>query len=35
MLSKEKHEAWHALFGNKTIPEIIGLLKKIEKRRYK
>lgn len=32
-LSEKKHEAWHILFANKTIPEIIGLLKKIQKRR--
>ncbi len=28
-LWRKKHDAWHRLFGDKTLPEIIALLRKI------
>jgi hypothetical protein len=30
-LWNDKHECWHTLFSNKTIPEIIALLKRLQK----
>jgi len=33
ILWNQKHEAWHILFGNRTIPEIIEILKRIEEAR--
>jgi hypothetical protein len=32
-LPREKHDAWHLLFGLRTIDEVIGFLKEVGQRR--
>jgi hypothetical protein len=31
LLEKERHQIWHALFGNRTIREAIELLERIDR----
>lgn len=35
MLEVEQHKAWHALFGNRTIGEVIAILEFINRRKRK
>jgi len=31
LIRRDKHDLWHILFGNRTIPEIIALLERVER----